>query len=139
MEAKARCKLPSIKQQNTFQKLKRGSRCILLRLLPKNIIGLTRNGRIGVKISLDMAKGEWVLTKGGYRRLYYLCKKFRLQTRREKREWQAWVEQEIGKPFEQRRIWRVEGVGIRMVKEGESGTTLNEAKSVVEFNRSMAR
>jgi hypothetical protein len=84
-------------------------------------------------------RGQWCLTSKGDQRLYYLSKKLGVLTQREKRQWQAWVEQEMGKPFEQQRIWRVEGAGIRMVKEGESGTTLNEAKSVMEFNRSMAR
>lgn len=86
-----------------------------------------------------LTRGQWILTQAGYRRLSYLCKKYGVLTEREKREWRAYVKEETAKPFEKRRIWWVESDRARMIKEGERGVTLADAKQAVEFNRSMAR
>ena len=80
-------------------------------------------------------RGQWCLTDKGHARLYYLCRKLGVLTERKKKEWKEWVEEEMRKPFKQRRIWWVEAAGPRMVKEGERGVTLSEAKKAAVLNR----
>jgi len=80
-------------------------------------------------------RGQWCLTDKGYKRLYYLCRKLGVLTERKKKEWREWVEEEMRKPFRKRRIWWVGADGLRMVKEGERGITLSEAKEAAQLNR----
>ena len=49
------------------------------------------------------------------------------------------AQKEEEKPFEERRIWRVEGYGVRMIKVGECGATLREAKEAADLNRKLSR
>lgn len=80
-------------------------------------------------------RGQWCLTDKGYERLYYLCCKLGVLTERKRKEWREWQEEEMRKPFRERRIWWVGADGLRMVKEGERGVTLSEVKKAAELNR----
>jgi len=80
-------------------------------------------------------RGQWYLTEKGRERLRYLCRKLGVLTRREKNRWLEWVEEEQKKPWRERRIWFVELHGVRIVKEGEHGITLDEAKEAAKLNR----
>ena len=84
-------------------------------------------------------RGQWYLTDKGHARLYYLSRKLGVLTEREEKEWSEWLAEEMQKPLEERRIWWVDGSSVRMVKHGEHGVTLGDAKQALEFNRSMAK
>jgi hypothetical protein len=75
-------------------------------------------------------RGQWCLTDKGYRRLYYLSRKLGVPTERKRREWREWYQEEARKPFEEQRVWWIDGVGARMIKEGERSVTLAEAKQM---------
>ena len=107
--------------------------CKKLSILKKQ--GLVRN----LGSSPTTHRGQWHLTDKGHARLYYLSRKLGVLTEREEREWREWLAEEMQKPLEERRIWRVDDTSVRMVKHGERGVTLGDARQALEFNRSMAK
>jgi DNA-binding transcriptional ArsR family regulator len=82
-------------------------------------------------------RGNWILTDAGYRRLYYLAEKFGVMTEGQRIEWAAWFDKEMEKPFEERRIWLLDadGLGSKLVKQGECGVTIEEVNKVAMINK----
>jgi len=106
----------------------------------KKLSLLKRQGLISnLRDTPSTSRGQWCLTDKGQARLYYLCCKFGVLTDKEKKKWREWLNKEEEKPFEERRIWRVEGYGVRMIKVGECGATLREAKEAADLNRELSR
>lgn len=80
-------------------------------------------------------RGQWCLTEKGYARLNYLCRKLGVLSERQKKEWREWLAEENNKPLMERRVWWVDGEKWRLVREGEYGVTLEEAKEAMRLSR----